>query len=234
MYYFSLITWIQICLDHYKLCVGQLLEPCSFWAICKRTLNFYCDILKWYYDLFRNKRELNIKINKGFVDIGDVILRNTAAGSNSYYFYRTWSEYRQGFGTIDSLYWIGLDKLHDLSQRGCAVLFDLQDPDGTWYYARYSTFLVGDSADYYRLSVGGFTGNVSDALTIYHNNKQFSTYDYGPSLGCGISYYGGWWYDSCCYVCLTLSPSGVFHWNYMRLNVADVRFVCWWNLNMTL
>ena len=43
-----------ICLDHYKLCIGQLLETCSFWAICKQTLKFI--VIFWYTFMFRNKR----------------------------------------------------------------------------------------------------------------------------------------------------------------------------------
>ena len=91
--------------------------------------------------------------------MGDLILRNTLEGLESQFFRHSWTKYQQGFGNNDSLYWIGLDKLHDLSQRGCAVRMDLDDIDGNCYYAQYSTFVVGDSEDGYRLSIGGFSGN---------------------------------------------------------------------------
>ena len=165
------------------------------------------------------------------VDIGDLILRNIASQSHSNYFYRNWSDYRQGFGSPDSLYWIGLERLHDLSLRGCAVRFDLQDLHGAWYHAQYSTFVVGDSVDYYRLlSVGGFTGDarLDDTLYEYHKNLQFSTFDYGPVRGCATQFYGGWWFKNCCTACLTYSGSDYrqFGWGDNILKEAVVRFVC--------
>ena len=150
------------------------------------------------------------------------------AGSESQFFYRTWNEYTQGFGTPDSLYWIGLDTLHDLSQRGCAVRFYLQAVDGTWYYAQYSTFVVGGPADNYRLNIGGYSGNTGFDAMIYHNNMEFSTYDYGPDqTTCARFFFGGWWFNIfCCTACLTVSPNYFFVWSNMSLKEVEIRFVC--------
>jgi hypothetical protein len=52
---------------------------------------------------------------------GMLILRNDISVSDPNFFNRSWEEYQQGFGSPDSLYWIGLDKLHDLSQHGCGI-----------------------------------------------------------------------------------------------------------------
>ena len=167
------------------------------------------------------------------VVVGDLILRNTMAGSDWLFFNRPWSDYQQGFGTIDSLYWIGLNKLHDLSQRGCSVRFDLQALDGTWYFTQYSTFVVGDSADFYRLSVNGFSGDIYDAMISRHSNTQFSTFDYGPTSSCASNLKGGWLFHGCCLACLTTSPGTYLFWynevdnTLMRLGTTEVRFACW-------
>ena len=56
------------------------------------------------------------------------------------------------------------------------IRFDLQDTAGNWYYAQYSIFSVGDSSTNYTLAIGGFSGNVFDAME-YHNGRPFTTYD---------------------------------------------------------
>ena len=154
----------------------------------------------------------------------------------STFFQRTWDEFKEGFGQnveFDDRYWIGLDRLHDLSQRGCAVRFDVQyADDGTWHHAQYSTFHVGDSADNYRLNIAGYSGDISDSIFQFHNNAEFSTYDNGPQQACTDTYQAGWWYNDCCAACLT-------SFNYFQvvdidadtiypLYAAEVRFVCWW------
>ena len=45
-----------------------------------------------------------------------LMLRHDYDGSNSYFFYQPWADYKDGFGNITSLYWIGLDSLHDVSK----------------------------------------------------------------------------------------------------------------------
>ena len=161
----------------------------------------------------------------------NLILRNTKAGSVAKFFHHSLIEYQQGFGASDSLYWIGLDRLHDLSQRGCAVRFNLQDRNGAWYYAQYSTFVVDDSTNSYTLTVGGYSGNIYDSM-YYHNNLPFSTYDHDYNYcTCGASKFCGWWHDCCCTACVTLSPNPVWYTapqfgSYIYLNTSEARFVC--------
>ena len=167
-----------------------------------------------------------------------MILRNTVASAATKFFNRTWSAYQQEFGTLDSLYWIGLDKLHELSQRGCAVRFDMKAANGSSYYAQYSSFVVGGSANNYTLILGGFSGNIGDSLS-YHNNTQFQTIDHAffsyPAALCG----GGWWYFLYSSAYLTSSVPANFQWGYFELgpdstwrnviillNSIEARFAC--------
>ena len=53
-----------------------------------------------------------------------LIFRNDYAGSSSGFFNRPWTQYQQGFGSPTALYWIGLDRLHEVSQRNCKIRFD--------------------------------------------------------------------------------------------------------------
>ena len=174
------------------------------------------------------------------VDDANLILRNTKAGSAAKFFHRTLKVYQQGFGSPDSLYWIGLDRLHNLSQSGCGVRFNLQDLDGTWYYAQYSTFVVNNAANSYRLSVGGFSGDIYDSMSNYQNNMPFSTYDHDNYCTCGRDKYFGWWHNCCCAACIALFPTPLWYTqsvppfgsSNINLNATEVRFACWWTMNI--
>ena len=75
-------------------------------------------------------------------------------------FYRTWASYKEGFGSLAGEHWMGNDKLHRLtSQRAYELRIDLTDWEGNTRYAVYDSFSVADESDYYRLSVGSYSGS---------------------------------------------------------------------------
>ena len=166
-----------------------------------------------------------------------LILRNDYAGSSSWFLDRPWTQYQQRFGSPTALYWIGLDRLHQLTQGNCQVRFDLQNKaDGTWHYAQYSRFSVGNSSTYYRLTIGGWSGDTGFDAMALNNGQQFSTYDAdhdGLSGGnCASSFGGGFWYGHNCGSAgiTTSTTSGGFLWytssGWMPLNVAEVSLLC--------
>ena len=92
-------------------------------------------------------------------------------------FYREWDEYEQGFGSLDGEFWLGLDKIHQLTQLGNWTLrVDLEDFEGNTAYAEYESFQVGAAASNYTLSIGSYYGTAGDALR-ESNGRQFSTHD---------------------------------------------------------
>ncbi|XP_076099578.1 fibrinogen-like protein A [Mytilus galloprovincialis] len=111
-------------------------------------------------------------------------------------FYRGWLEYVKGFGDVNTEFWIGNDKLHDLTSQGSYELrVDLEDFNGDKAYAKYSTFNIGDQSTNYILNVNGYSGTAGDALK-FHNKQTFSTKDKDQNE-CSKSYKGGWWYGNC-------------------------------------
>ncbi|KAM4549946.1 tenascin isoform 2-T2 [Fundulus diaphanus] len=112
-------------------------------------------------------------------------------------FYNRWREYVSGFGDLSGEFWLGLDRIHNLTKMTKMNLrVDLRDGD-EYVFAKYSTFEVAKRN--YKLSVGGYSGTAGDSLT-YHNNCVFSTKDRDPArwvTRCAISYQGGWWYKNC-------------------------------------
>ena len=161
------------------------------------------------------------------------ILRNDIVGSNSAFFDRSWSQFTREFGSPTSQYWIGLDRLHDLTSQNCQIRFDIQDIYSTCYFAQYSSFQVGDSSSNYLLTIGGYSGDAGDAMVV-HSGQQFSTYDADNDAwedNCASYYGGGFWYASCYVAGLTTSPaSSHFYWNnrvsVYYLNIIEVRLLC--------
>ena len=94
-------------------------------------------------------------------------------------FYRPWEEYKNGFGSLDNNYWIGLDKLHQLTtSKNYALGVNMTAWNGTTLWAYYDSINVGPESDNYRLTVSGYDrrSTASDAMD-YQNNMKFSTYD---------------------------------------------------------
>ncbi|XP_062620879.1 fibrinogen-like protein A isoform X1 [Saccostrea cucullata] len=118
-------------------------------------------------------------------------------------FYRTWSEYKEGFGEPSTNYWIGNDAIHELTKNKDQELrVELQSFDGAEAYAQYSAFHVGDKYNKYVLTVSGYSGTAGDSLA-YHNGMKFTTKnqdnDNKNSSNCATEYHGAWWYKGCHY-----------------------------------
>ena len=166
-----------------------------------------------------------------------LILRNDVAGSNARFFDRTWAQYRNWFGNQTLHYWIGLDALHNLtSSNNCSIRFDLQLVNGSRYYAQYSSFSVGSLSTHYRLTIGGYSGNLEDAMA-FSDNQKFSTYDSdndGYRGACAREEGGGFWFKNCAMARLTYSPAGQFMWRsskppyvpYYFLDSVEARLSC--------
>ena len=111
-------------------------------------------------------------------------------------FYRNWKE---GFGDLNGEFWLGLSKIHRLTQDGTdyTLRVDLQDFENETCYAKYSTFNIGNSTTNYTITV--YSGDAGDSLA-YHNGRKFSTKDRDNDLNggnCAVGFGGAWWYNSC-------------------------------------
>ena len=56
-------------------------------------------------------------------------------------FTRNWDDYKHGFGNSDGEFWLGNEKIHNLTQSGDMRLrVELEAPDGKTAWAEYDTF----------------------------------------------------------------------------------------------
>ncbi|XP_033106173.1 microfibril-associated glycoprotein 4-like [Anneissia japonica] len=116
-------------------------------------------------------------------------------------FYKDWSEYKFGFGNVDSEHWLGNEKIHRLSSAGNYELrVDMSSFEGESKYAHYDNFRLADEQNNYKLVIGNYSGDAGDSLGYYHRNCQFSTYDRDHDLVsymCAVKFKGAWWYNDC-------------------------------------
>nr|CAB3245529.1 ficolin-1-like [Phallusia mammillata] len=112
---------------------------------------------------------------KGVCDDGWTVFQRRFNGSVD--FNRTWQEYKDGFGNMEGEFWLGLDKIHELtSGQNCKLKVKMTGFDAATAYAQYSSFAIDDESDNYRLHVSGFSGTAGDSFAL-HNGMQFTTKD---------------------------------------------------------
>ncbi|XP_064543758.1 protein scabrous [Drosophila montana] len=115
-------------------------------------------------------------------------------------FNRSWADYAQGFGTPGGEYWIGNEQLHHLTLNNCTQLrVHMQDIYDNNWVAEYKHFYISSRSDGYRLHIGEYSGNASDALN-YQQGMQFSAIDDDRDISqthCAANYEGGWWFSHC-------------------------------------
>jgi len=119
-------------------------------------------------------------------------------GDGSYFFDRSWNEFRVGFGHPSGNFWLGNEHIHQLTKDGgCKLRVDVQcDSSSFWYWAEYNTFIVANETNKYQLTVAGFSGNVGFDGVGPLNGYNFTTFDRDVD-NWAVTYFGGFWYGNC-------------------------------------
>ncbi|XP_051985247.1 tenascin-N-like [Xyrauchen texanus] len=115
-------------------------------------------------------------------------------------FTRRWREYMKGFGELTDEFWLGLEKIHELTNTPTQyeLRFDL-GLGSERVYAVYDNFKLASAKQKFKLTIGNYKGNAGDAMT-YHQGGLFSTVDSDNDItlgNCAFTHQGAWWYMNC-------------------------------------
>ncbi|XP_071947541.1 uncharacterized protein [Antedon mediterranea] len=143
-------------------------------------------------------------------------------------FYRNWTEYKEGFGNVNTEFWLGNEQINRLTADGnFELMVEMTDHLNVTKFAKYSQFHVGTEDSNYVLTISGYTGTAGDSLASLHNGQQFSTYDRDNdkfSGNCALAFKSAWWYNSC----YDSNLNGV----YLTPGTADdVKGIGWWHFH---
>ncbi|XP_035685532.1 fibrinogen C domain-containing protein 1-B-like isoform X1 [Branchiostoma floridae] len=147
-------------------------------------------------------------------------------------FSRSWDEYKRGFPTyLSGEFWLGNDNIHRLTmQDSCELRVDMESFDDDIRYAVYDHFSVGSEEELYKLTVAGFSGNVTGDSLGKHDGSPFATVDHDSEWGCAQAYRGGWWY----YRCHSASLNGQYQRGYHSTWADGIHWDLWTGMNHSL
>ncbi|XP_062132454.1 angiopoietin-related protein 7-like isoform X2 [Drosophila sulfurigaster albostrigata] len=149
-----------------------------------------------YYDVF------DVLCDSHIAGPGWIVIQQRVGGNES--FNRDWTTYGKGFGSFESDFFLGLEKIHRLtSSQDYELYVHLVFLNGTIKYAQYDNFKISNEDNSYALSsLGKFKGNVVDEMKNYVNSK-FSTFDQDNDTedvhNCAEHFKSGWWFTHCYY-----------------------------------
>ncbi|XP_062604315.1 ryncolin-1-like [Saccostrea cucullata] len=161
---------------------------------------------------------------------GWTIIQRRLDGSLS--FNKQWTEYKQGFGTAESEYWLGNDYIHQLTNSTPSLYVALTLTNGASLYVHYPQFSISDETDGYRLYLNGATsGTLDDSMRVSGasdlNGWIFSTpdmdHDAWQNGSCSSHFKGGWWFNWCSHTFLN-GEWGLASWERPWLSRNECRF----------
>ncbi|XP_061180235.1 serine-rich adhesin for platelets-like [Saccostrea echinata] len=141
-------------------------------------------------------------------------------------FYRNWTEYENGFGSVNSEIWLGNQYINELTSSGYTILrLDMMDQDSVWRHVEYN-FTIEDRANKYRLHIVCRESCDIDSMW----TGLFSTYDEDndnwKQKDCALDYSGGWWYSGDAY-CTEGNLNGMYSITGQHNEKRGIYFFHW-------
>ena len=155
-----------------------------------------------------------------------------------------WSVYQAGFGNYSQNFWMGLERIHQMTfGKQCRMRIEMFNDLNQWLSLEYDSFYLDGNDANYTIHITGYSGDIgwdlmnatASGLAYYHNGLPFSTYDadHDKSIyNCAYDYGGGWWWNSCHRLALNGRYGGVKS-GYPTFSYCDYHVVIWHNLTMS-
>ncbi|CAJ1072212.1 tenascin-N isoform X5 [Xyrichtys novacula] len=115
-------------------------------------------------------------------------------------FMKRWRQYIAGFGNMTDEFFIGMDKIYELTNTPTQyeLRFDL-GLGSERAYAVYDNFKIAPVKQKFKLTIGAYRGTAGDAMT-YHQGRPWTTVDMDNDIAlgnCALTHRGAWWYKNC-------------------------------------
>uniref|UniRef100_A0A8C2ZW54 Tenascin N n=1 Tax=Cyclopterus lumpus TaxID=8103 RepID=A0A8C2ZW54_CYCLU len=129
---------------------------------------------------------------------GWLVLQRRTSGKLD--FMKRWRQYIAGFGNMTEEFWIGLDKIYELTNTPTQyeLRFDL-GVGAERAYAVYDNFKIAPVKQKFKITIGKYSGTAGDAMT-YHQGRPWTTVDNDNDIAlgnCALVHRGAWWYKNC-------------------------------------
>ena len=155
------------------------------------------------YEIMIDGKAVNVFCDMVTDGGGWIVFQNRFDGSVD--FFRSWDEYRDGFGDLKGEFWLGNEFIHQLSRRhvgGMEFWIEGTAFDGDSTHRKSKNFFIGTEQESYKMSsLTLLTGEaVSTNEGKMMDGMKFSTTDRDNDnweKDCADFYLGGWWFDSC-------------------------------------
>ena len=136
---------------------------------------------------------------------GWIVMQKRIDGSVD--FYRTWDEYKNGFGDVNGEYWLGNENIYQYTNtHPTEMITEVAAFNGDQAATKIQNFKLTDKASKYifikgtcEVLKGGELGITCGAWDI-GNGQKFSAFDEDNDSiinNCAILYGGGWWFNGC-------------------------------------
>jgi len=137
-------------------------------------------------------------------------------------FDRVWADYKAGFGGPDGNYWMGNDRIHQLTTSGNYKLrVEVQTQNQSSFWAVYDIFRVAPEETFYKVTSMFYSTGDADMLQsvwgIAFTTSDMDNDDYN-NLNCAQYVGGGFWYDGWngeCDGCYLTGSGDKFKCNYL-------------------
>uniref|UniRef100_A0A8C5P9Q7 Fibrinogen C-terminal domain-containing protein n=1 Tax=Leptobrachium leishanense TaxID=445787 RepID=A0A8C5P9Q7_9ANUR len=132
-------------------------------------------------------------------EVGWTVIQRRRDGSVN--FDQLWESYKTGFGTLNGEFWLGLEKMYQISEQGQYLMhIELQDWEQNTKYMEAMFHLGGPSTAYNLQIIGQVKGDLENALSDFRQ-QAFSTrdrdHDLKSHVNCAKHLSGGWWFSTC-------------------------------------
>ena len=126
-----------------------------------------------------------------------------------------WSMFKSGFGTLNGNFWLGLEKMYQLTKSSPASLrIEMFTTTGQWFSAEYAGFILEAETNKYAIHLTGYSGDSSDVMSA-QNGMAFTTTNSDNDLhptNCANDYNGGFWFNNCMAINLNGDSASCYGW----------------------